>query len=231
MLLTYKTELINKGFAITKPIFSDEELKHLSSNIDNSNTLYAKRQLIKTNLEVLKLIFNNSSFKKLYKSVCDNSYFLSKSIYFNKPKKSNWFVNYHQDMSISVKEKLELEGYSKWTLKDGQLGVIPPVDIVSNTITFRIHLDDTNATNGALRVIPKSHKLGIIRVDENFNKSQFETEELCNVEKGGVMLMSPLLLHASDKSTSDYDRRVIQLEFCNQDIPMGWLEKKVLKIT
>jgi len=40
------------------------------------------------------------------------------------------------------------------------------------------------------------------------------------------MLMKPLLLHASQKSISENDRRVIHLEFSNQEIPMEWLEKK-----
>ena len=42
------------------------------------------------------------------------------------------------------------------------------------------------------------------------------------------MLMKPLLLHSSNKSISQNDRRVIHLEFCNKDIPMEWLEKKVI---
>lgn len=40
------------------------------------------------------------------------------------------------------------------------------------------------------------------------------------------MLMKPLLLHSSQKSISENDRRVIHIEFCNQEIPMEWLEKR-----
>ena len=132
-------------------------------------------------------------------------------------------------LSISVKEKQEIEGYTNWTKKNDQLGVIPPKEVLANTVTFRIHLDNTDKSNGALKVISKSHNKGIIRVDEKFDKKSLGEEKLCETEKGGVMLMKPLLLHASEKSTSEFDRRVIHLEFCNKEIPMKWLERKAIK--
>lgn len=224
-LKTHKEELIENGFSITKPIFSLDEIEQLLELIGNSDKTYAKRQLINKTPKIIEVIFNNSNFRELYHSICDSDYFLSKAIFFNKPKMSNWLVSYHQDISISALKKIPTEGFSKWTNKDGQLGVIPPQNILEKTITFRLHLDYTDNTNGALKVIKGSHKNGLIRIDENFKKSNLE-EQLCNVEKGAIMLMQPLLLHASDKSTSEYDRRVIHLEFCNKDIPMGWLEKK-----
>ncbi len=225
-MFQYNKELKETGFSITKSIFTSEELLELISLIEYSKENYAIRQLINKKPEILTVIFKSKKFRVLYNTICDKNYFLSKAIFFNKPSKSNWFVGYHQDLSISVKNKLETKGFSNWTNKNGQLGVIPPKEILENTITIRIHLDDTDKTNGALKVISKTHTKGCIRIDENFNKEILEEEELCNVEKGGVMLMKPLLLHASSKSISEFDRRVIHLEFCNKEIPMKWLERK-----
>lgn len=41
------------------------------------------------------------------------------------------------------------------------------------------------------------------------------------------MLMKPLTMHASNRTTNLKRRRVIHLEFCNQDLakPLNWLEK------
>lgn len=222
----HKKELEEQGFSITKSIFSNQELGAIISEINDSSKKHAIRQLINLKPKIQELIFKNTNFQNLFNSVCDETYFLSKAIYFNKPSKSNWFVSYHQDLSISVAKKKETENFTNWTNKNGQLGVIPPKKVLEKTVTFRIHLDHTDDTNGALKIITKSHQKGIIRVDENFEKSNFGKEILCNVEKGGVMLMKPLLLHSSQKSISDNDRRVIHLEFCNQDIPMQWLEKR-----
>ena len=38
----------------------------------------------------------------------------TKGIFFDKPEGFNWFVGFHQDLSISIKEKLEVSGFSKF---------------------------------------------------------------------------------------------------------------------
>ncbi|QTE23862.1 phytanoyl-CoA dioxygenase family protein [Polaribacter cellanae] len=223
-----KIKLEENGFSIVEGVFQQEELNKIIHFIEHHNFDFSERQLLNRFPELQNIIFESKSFKKLYSTICDKNYFLSKAIYFNKPSKSNWFVSYHQDLSISVKNKIEKEGYNSWTNKKGQLGVIPPLSILENSVTFRIHLDKADKTNGCLKVISKSHKKGIIRVDTNFDANNQGSEVTCNIKKGGVMLMKPLLLHASQKSISESDRRVIHLEFCNQEIPMEWLEKKVI---
>lgn len=222
----HKTALNKNGFSIIESCFNEFELNKIINFIEQNNFDFSERQLLNRFPKLQEIIFKNDNFRKLFQSICDESYFLSKAIYFNKQSKFNWFVAYHQDLSISVKNKVEEEGFYNWTNKKGQLGVIPPTDILENTITFRIHLDKTDETNGVLKVISKSHKKGIIRVDENFEASKEGQEVICNLDKGGIMIMKPLLLHSSQKSTSENDRRVIHLEFCSKEVPMEWLEKK-----
>src|SRR5690606_13134007 len=119
---------------------------------------------------------------ELISDLSESEYFLTKAIYFDKPSESNWFVAYHQDLSISVDQKTELENYTNWTFKKGQYGVQPPLEILEDTITVRIHLDKTDKNNGAIKVIPKSHLKGIVRADsKDWNlKDEFN----CEVEKG-----------------------------------------------
>jgi ectoine hydroxylase-related dioxygenase (phytanoyl-CoA dioxygenase family) len=88
---------------------------------------------------------------------------------------------------------------------------------LESNFTIRIHLDDTDEHNGALRVIPKSHMKGIYR-PETIDWAK-ETEVTCKVKKGGVMLMRPLLLHASSRTTNGKRRRVIHIEFSNRTLP------------
>jgi ectoine hydroxylase-related dioxygenase (phytanoyl-CoA dioxygenase family) len=224
----HKKELNENGFSTIQNCFDDEILIRITNFIKQNNFNFSERQLFNRFPELTKIILNSESFRTLFNTVCNENYFLSKAIYFNKPSKSNWFVSYHQDLSISVKNKIDVEGYTSWTNKKGQFGVIPPLNILENTITFRIHLNDADETNGCLKVIAKSHKKGIIRVDNHFDFNKEGEEINCRVQEGGVMLMKPLLLHASQKSTSENDRRVIHLEFCNQEVPMEWLERKRL---
>ena len=46
-----------------------------------------------------------------------------------------------------------------------------------------------------------------------------ETETICKVNKGGIMIMKPLLLHSSNKTTNNSKRRVIHIEFSNMELP------------
>lgn len=131
-------------------------------------------------------------------------------------------------MTISVDKKIELEGFNYWTVKQNQFAVQPPLQILENIITVRIHLDKTDENNGALRVIPKSHLKKIYK-PQNIDW-KIESETVCDVEKGGIMLMKPLLLHSSKRTTNDQRRRVIHIEFSNQELPkeLNWAEKMTL---
>ncbi|MBC6989483.1 phytanoyl-CoA dioxygenase family protein [Hymenobacter sp. BT491] len=96
---------------------------------------------------------------------------------------------------------------------------------MEDIVTVRIHLDDCDASNGALRVVPSSHNCGVIR-SESLPTLTPEAV-LCPVKCGGVMLMKPLLLHTSNRSTAPLNRRVIHLEFSSLTLPsaLRWREQ------
>ena len=229
----HKTELEENGYSVISNVYSDQEILQIVECIKNTSSdndevmktkdVFAIRQLLKHIPELGKILYNQNLIA-LLSDLSQSEYFLTKAIYFDKPCTSNWFVAYHQDLSISVDNKVDVKNYTNWTFKKGQYGVQPPLKILEDTITIRIHLDNTNKENGALKVIPKSHLDGIVRVDsKNWN---LKNEYVCEVEKGGVMLMKPLTLHASDRTTNGKQRRVIHLEFNKHQLskPLQWLE-------
>lgn len=142
---------------------------------------------------------------------------------------SNWFVSYHQDLTISVDKKLNIDGFGPWTTKQYYFAVQPPLDILKDNFTIRIHLDNTNAENGALKVIPKSHLKDVYR-PETIDWAT-ETETTCNVKRGGVMFMKPLLLHSSGRTTNGNQRRVLHIEFSRCSLPANlyWAERLLNK--
>lgn len=152
-----------------------------------------------------------------------------KAIYFDKPPLSNWVVNWHQDLTINVKDKPTQvpEGFDKWIQKPTFWSVQPPLTYLQNIVTLRIHLDDCNIDNGALKVLPASQTLGITPSQELTKLKHTHTETICEVPTGGVLAMSPLLWHASAKNKTNHHRRVIHLEFSNMMLPegLGWFEK------
>lgn len=228
-----KVELEQKGFSITPKIYNDNEIVKiiaLLKNIESSSQsiiktkeLFAIRQLINVQPKLWKILLN-VKLKELINEIGGADYFLTKAIYFDKPKKSNWFVPYHQDLSINVSERVDSKKYINWTNKRSQIGVQPPIEILENIFTVRIHLDDTDRNNGALKIIPKSHLKGIIRTDSGCIK--VEDEIICKIKKGECMLMKPLTLHASSRTKNEMQRRVIHLGFSNMKLkkPIDWKE-------
>ncbi|MDQ1161079.1 ectoine hydroxylase-related dioxygenase (phytanoyl-CoA dioxygenase family) [Chryseobacterium sp. SORGH_AS 447] len=235
-LQNHKNIIQEKGFTVINNIFSDHEIRRIIEVIQNIDTsketfrksedLFAIRQFLKEVPEVQDLIFTEN-MKMVIRKIFGNQYFVVKSIYFDKPETSNWYVAYHQDLTISVDQKMQLEGFGPWTTKQNQFAVQPPLDILENIYTIRIHLDDTDENNGALKVVPGSHAKGIYR-PETIDWT-IETEEICNVESGGIMIMKPLLLHGSNRTINGNRRRVIHIEFSDRQLPDGlnWSEKMV----
>lgn len=239
-MMNHSAEVNNEGFTIINNVYSENEIKKLISLIENttendpenatfrkSQDLFAIRQFHKEIPETLSFIFNEN-LNNIIESTFGKGYFITKSIYFDKPEKSNWFVAYHQDLTISVDKKMEVENFENWTIKQNQFAVQPPKEILENNFTIRIHIDTTTKDNGALKVINNSHSKGIVRIEKlNFEN---ETETICEVKKGGIMIMKPLLFHASNKTTNNERRRVIHLEFSKQQLPSGleWSEKTTL---
>ncbi|QBJ86344.1 phytanoyl-CoA dioxygenase [Chryseobacterium gleum] len=230
----HKSHILEYGFAVINHVFSKQELEEIDTvlqsidtskeNFRKSEDLFAIRQFLKEVPEIKDLIFNEN-IRKVVKEIFGEKYFVVKSIYFDKPETSNWYVAYHQDLTISVDKKLELPGFGPWTTKQNQFAVQPPVNVLENIYTIRIHLDDTDENNGALKVVPKSHAKGIYR-PETIDWT-VETEEICNVEKGGIMLMKPLTLHGSNRTTNGKKRRVIHIEFSDIELPeaLQWSER------
>jgi ectoine hydroxylase-related dioxygenase (phytanoyl-CoA dioxygenase family) len=230
----HKIEIIENGFTTVDNIYSDDEIKQILQTIDQadndketfrkSKELFAIRQFLKEIPEIRNLVFNDK-LKKVVRQLFGDNYFVVKSIYFDKPETSNWYVSYHQDLTISVDKKVELENFGPWTTKQNQFAVQPPIDILENLYTIRIHLDDTDENNGALRVIPKSHLKKVYR-PESIDWT-IETETTCNIVKGGIIIMRPLILHSSSRTTNNRKRRVIHIEFSNQELPteLEWAER------
>lgn len=218
-----KKQFAGTGSSVIRKIYTQREvrkMKHLMEKQfkDTGEERFGKRNFLNAVPGLRELLFNKN-LNELVQSI-DGKAKLTKCIYFNKPAASNWYVTWHQDITLRMKEKKQVEGFKGWTNKDREVGVIPPLKYLENNFTIRIHLDETNDRNGALYVIPGSHKKiledgEIALITQNANACR------CDVALGGIHLMHPLLLHRSGESTSKKSRRVIHLEFSAAKLPEG----------
>jgi hypothetical protein len=132
---------------------------------------------------------------------------------------SNWLVSLHQDLSIPVAERVENPEYHGWSEKEGELFVQPPVSILNDMVAVRLHLDDCDERNGALRVVPGSHRLGRLTTAEATGVRNAQGQVCVQVPRGGAMVMKPLLLHASSKALIYNRRRVLHFVFGPAKLP------------
>lgn len=231
--MTIQEKVAHDGFIVINDVYTNQEVDNILDDISKTdsstpsfrrtNDLFAIRQLFKEIPSIAYFAFNEKLIGIITKEF-GNEFFVVKSIYFDKPEASNWFVFYHQDLTVSVNKKMDIDGFECWTKKQNQYAVQPPLSILQDNITIRIHLDTTTEENGALKVIPGSHLKGIYRPETiDWNE---EKEVNCCVEKGGVMIMKPLLLHASGRTTNGNKRRVIHIEFSRSKLPgsLRWSE-------
>jgi ectoine hydroxylase-related dioxygenase (phytanoyl-CoA dioxygenase family) len=81
--------------------------------------------------------------------------------------------------------------------------------------SLRLHLDDSRADNGPLRVLPGTHTLGLLSdADVACLAREHEAVE-CLAPAGGIVAMRPLLVHASSKAETDRRRRVLHIEYAD----------------
>lgn len=141
--------------------------------------------------------------------------------YFEKSRNENWLVAVHQDLSIPVQRRIEHPDLNGWSEKERTTFVQPPVEFLERLIAARLHIDDCREEDGALRVVPGSHLRGRLKNTEALVMRDEIGEQVCPVSKGGMLVMRPLLLHASSKSTGSSRRRVLHFVFGPAELPHG----------
>ena len=149
--------------------------------------------------------------------------FVTRAILFDKATEENWSLPYHQDTVIAVDRRVDgVRGYGPWSVKQGVIHVQPPAVVLESMLTVRVHLDDADEHNGALMVLPATHKEGILE-DDRIRELRSKIEPvLCAAKAGDALLMRPLTLHASSRSTEpNRRRRVVHLEFASSKLPGG----------
>jgi ectoine hydroxylase-related dioxygenase (phytanoyl-CoA dioxygenase family) len=153
--------------------------------------------------------------------------FAVRGILFNKSSNSNWKVVWHQDRTIAVRERKDAAHFGPWSVKAGVPHDVPPAWVMAKMLAIRLHLDENHESNGPLCIVPGSHKVGYLSVQEIAAWTE-RTSVTCTVRRGGAILMRPLLLHASSSCSRPEERRgVIHLEFAADDLPTGleWYER------
>ena len=211
-----KRQVEAHGYVLIHGGVSEETIQALETALDADQ--HGIRNLLSN--QVVRRIAGSDEVRKSVESVLGDECFAVRGIFFNKSLKANWKVVWHQDCVIAVLEKLDIEGWGPWSSKADVIHVRPALAVLQQMLAIRIHLDDCGEDNGPLRVIPGSHRDGILSDSEIQNRSK-ESAVACGVLRGDAILMRPLLLHSSPPATKPSNRRVVHLEFAASELPHG----------
>ena len=217
--------LAEDGFEIVPAVLAETETEAFRIAVSTMKVAPGHRNLMKRVPEIAAWAVSPKVLA-LLKSRLGTEPFPVRSIFFDKTPEANWRVPWHQDLSIAVKQRLDLPGYGPWSTKDGVPHVQPPTEFLETMVTIRLHLDDCDESNGALRVIPGSHRLGRLKADAIAEMRSKREEVTCPVQAGDGLLIRPLLLHASSPAQAPAHRRVIHLEYATRALAEGlaWAE-------
>jgi ectoine hydroxylase-related dioxygenase (phytanoyl-CoA dioxygenase family) len=229
---TIRDNVEKNGFAVCRAVVSATEIARLLAGINRMNEhsglrkktgIFAVRNLLEECPEIQELA-NSSAIRRLVESILGAKCFPVRGILFDKVPGANWKVPLHQDVTIAVQNKVEADGYGPWSIKADVLHVQPPAAILDQMLSVRLHIDPCGEENGALRVIPASHRQGRIAEESIPTIRESIPEHVCVAGAGDVLFMRPLLLHASSASLVPSHRRVVHLDFAAVVLPtgMGW---------
>lgn len=211
-------ELATKGFALAPAVLDPEEIAQWIDDL-GPVTGAGRRGLL--SISAVAALARSEKILKLLRPHFPAKPRAVRGIYFDKLPHTNWLVAWHQDLSIAVNSVSEIPGFGPWSVKEGVPHVQPPADLLDQMLTIRLHLDNTDESNGALRVLPGSHQHGRLSAGQIHALRQTETEHVCRARAGDALLLRPLLLHASGRSSTERHRRVIHLEYAGFDLPEG----------
>lgn len=132
---------------------------------------------------------------------------------FDKSPAANWLVAWHQDTALPLRERNADPAWGPWSTKAGVLYAHAPARALEQIVALRLSLDDSTVANGPLRVLPGTHRLGVL-ADADIERLAREVPPVeCLAAAGGVVAIRPLTIHSSSKATGVQARRVLHVEY------------------
>lgn len=226
---TLRETVIDDGFCIVESVLDSNNIELLVQEVALAkNSTFAKQRRNSTYAirnallipEILILAYSQPIIS-LANTVLNAQARPIKAILFDKTPQANWQVGWHQDLTIAVNKYQPALGFSGWSKKAGIVHVQPPQEILEHILTLRIHLDNCDRYNGALKVIPGSHRYGKIAATDIEGIKKSSQDHICAMQAGDILIMRPLLLHSSSPSTHPSHRRVIHIEYSAMNLPNG----------
>jgi len=219
-----RLSFLERGYSICRNVFEDGELTAIAAEFVDGKPGDRRFDLSGS----LRETIFSGQLPALAAEFSGNVVRPTRLILFDKSVDNNWALGWHQDRTIAVADRADVKGYDVWSKKAGEWHVEPPVELMEKMITLRLSLDPSNAENGALEVIPGSHKFGRLNNAQTNELVEAGASELLSTGAGDVVILSTLILHRSKPSVSNSRRRVVQVDYTWGELPspLAWALNK-----
>jgi phytanoyl-CoA dioxygenase PhyH len=206
----------DEGYAIYSHVFQrleiEQVLEALSADGIERTRAGARRILA---IPAVRQLANDPRLLTIATGFVGPNAFPFRATLFDKSAMANWLVVWHQDTALPLRERFDDPEWGPWSVKGGVIHAHAPAWALDQVIALRVHLDDSTATNGPLRVLPGSQRHGVFSDEQIAQLASSTTPVDCTAASGGVVAMRPLTVHASSKSTDDRPRRVLHIEYAS----------------
>ncbi len=206
--------LAEDGFEIEATGFSNQECDACIAALSNARRSRAGARHLMKNPAVAQLAAD-PRLLVMVQAILGEMAVAFRATLFEKTSKANWLVAWHQDTALPMESAFDAPGWGPWSQKEGVLYAHAPAWALSRVVALRVHLDASTSENGPLRVVPSSHKAGVLSDENVLDYVRTHRHVECTVPKGGVLAMRPLIIHASSKAHILRPRRVLHIEYAD----------------
>jgi ectoine hydroxylase-related dioxygenase (phytanoyl-CoA dioxygenase family) len=215
----WQSDIKNRGFAILPSVFERNDMAALVKNLNEHKGLRSRAGLRRAlALPSVAALAWDPRLLGLARKILGTKAFPYQATLFEKSPSANWLVAWHQDRALPLREKRDTPGWGPWSLKQGMIYCLAPTPALCQVLALRVHLDDSTKQNGPLRVLPGTHRRGVLSARDMRRLAEKIDSVECLVSRGGVLALRPLLIHSSSKSRSEQNRRVLHIEYAACDL-------------
>jgi ectoine hydroxylase-related dioxygenase (phytanoyl-CoA dioxygenase family) len=204
------------GYWVTERVLSPKECDAFAAELSHHTQSRGRAGVrhLMSNQKIVELASDNRLLQ-IARQALGASAIPYRATLFEKSGRANWLVIWHQDKALPIEVPFESEEWGPWSVKAGLHYAHAPTWALNRVVALRVHLDSSTGENGPLRVIPGSHREGVLDDQRVSEMACAGTAVECEIGSGGVLAMRPLLIHASSKDRSGESRRVIHIEYAD----------------
>jgi ectoine hydroxylase-related dioxygenase (phytanoyl-CoA dioxygenase family) len=223
--MNWQSSIHDHGFAIVRGVLSAHDFDSLVTEITEPEVRRSRAGVRHAmRFACVQVLAKDQRLLGIAQTILGDGAMPFKATVFDKSSTANWLVAWHQDTALPLRQRRDLPEWGPWSVKDGVTYAHAPASALSKILALRVHLDDSTAENGPLRVLPGTHTLGVLTDDAVHDLAIQIPSVDCPVTRGGVLAMRPLIVHASSKSQNNSPRRVLHIEYAESEVIADGLE-------